>query len=49
MIKNILLVTVTATIFSGCFGGDTKEEWKVYLYPDKTNTKRTVIVPVKYL
>jgi len=49
MIKNISFVALAATLFSGCiFGGEQKEEWEAYLYPDKTNTKRAIIVPIKY-
>lgn len=49
MIKNIALVTFAATLFSGClFGDKDPDTWTAYLYPDKTNTKRTVIVPTKY-
>jgi len=49
MIKNISLAILTLTIFTGCiFGGDTKEEWTSYIYPDKTNTKRSLISPAKF-
>ena len=49
MIKNLALLALTATLFSGCLFGDKDPDvWTAYLYPDKDNTKRTVIVPVKY-
>jgi len=49
MIKNILLVSIVATVFTGCiFGGDGKEEWTSYVYPDKENTKRSLILPIKF-
>lgn len=49
MIKNILLISIVATIFSGCiFGGEEEQEWKAYIYPDKTNTKRNLILPPKF-
>jgi hypothetical protein len=49
MIKNLSLAIVALTIFTGCiFGGDAKEEWTSYIYPDKTNTKRSLISPAKF-
>lgn len=49
MIKNILLAGITTAFFTGCFfGGETKEEWTSYIYPDKTNTKRSIISPAKF-
>jgi hypothetical protein len=49
MIKNILFATLTLSVFTGCFfGGETKEEWTSYIYPDKTNTKRSMISPSKF-
>ena len=49
MIKNALLVTIAAFVLAGCFGAGSQEEtWQVYLYPDKTNTKRTLILPTKF-
>jgi hypothetical protein len=49
MIKQILLTSLVAAIFTGCFfGGETKEEWTSYIYPDKTNTKKSMISPTKF-
>ncbi|ADG93569.1 hypothetical protein Arnit_1915 [Arcobacter nitrofigilis DSM 7299] len=49
MIRNILLICLTLGIFTGCFfDGEKKEEWTSYIYPDKTNTKRSMISPTKF-
>jgi hypothetical protein len=49
MIKNILLATLTLTLFTGCiFGTDAEEKWTSYIYPDKTNTKRSLISPATF-
>ena len=49
MIKNIFLAAITLVLFTGCFfGGETKEEWTSYIYPDKANTKRSLISPAKF-
>lgn len=49
MIKNILLAALTLTLFTGCiFGGEEEAEWTSYIYPDKANTKRSLISPAKF-
>ena len=49
MIKTILATSTWALLFSGCIGGsDEKEAWTLYIYPDKDNTKRTMIIPAKF-
>lgn len=42
MIKNILLLSITIFILSGCMGKEKKEEWTAWIYPDKQNTKRSL-------
>jgi len=41
MIKNILLMAITAMILVGC-GERGPEIWTAWIYPDKTNTKRSM-------
>ena len=49
MIKNLLFVSILATLFSGCIGGGEKEEkWTSFIYPDKENTKRHVKSPMTF-
>jgi len=49
MIKNIFLATLALTLFTGCIFGDAdKAEWTSYIYPDKANTKRSLISPAKF-
>jgi len=42
MIKNILLISVTALLLSGCFSERGAEVWTAWIYPDKTNIKRSM-------
>ena len=42
MIKTLLLSATAVLIFTGCFGGSSPKEWTSYIYPDKTNTKRSM-------
>lgn len=48
MIKNTLFLALTATLFSGCFGEPDPIEWTAYIYPDKNNMKRSLILPQKF-
>lgn len=48
MIKNILFISIIVSIFTGCFSSSGEEKWTIYIYPDKDNTKRTLIAPVKF-
>jgi len=42
MIKNLTLVAFIATLFTGCFTDPGPEVWTAWIYPDKTNTKRSM-------
>ena len=42
MIKNILLISATTLLLSGCFTDQSAEVWTSWIYPDKTNTKRSL-------
>ncbi len=42
MIKNLLLITTTAFLLAGCFGPKEAEVWTAWIYPDKTNNKRSM-------
>lgn len=42
MIKNILLLSITIFVLSGCMGKDNNEEWTSWIYPDKQNIKRSL-------
>jgi len=42
MIKNILLISVTALLLSGCFTDKDAEVWTSWVFPDKSNTKRSM-------
>ena len=46
MYKNLLALTVTALLFTGCWGEKPDEEWHSFIYPDKTNSKRSLKSPV---
>ena len=48
MLKNILLATCVAFILNGCFWGDKVEEWNSFIYPDKTDTKKSIKSPMKF-
>lgn len=42
MKKNLLLISCISILFTGCLGGgNTKQEWTSFIYPDKQNTKRS--------
>lgn len=42
MKKTIFLIFLASLLFTGCIGGESgKEEWTAFIYPDKTNTKRS--------
>lgn len=46
MYKNLLLLTTTALLLSGCWGEKPDEKWHSFIYPDKTNTKRSLKSPI---
>ncbi len=48
MLKNLLLLTATTLILSGCFGEEKEAQWTAYIYPDKENTKRSVKSPITF-
>lgn len=48
MFKKLLLASLLAILFSGCFGEEKPATWTLYIYPDKANTKRKMIIPVKF-
>ena len=48
MIKNLLFTAMIALLVSGCIGGEKKEEWTSFIYPDKENTKRNVKSPMTF-
>lgn len=42
MKKTIFWASLASLLFTGCIGGESaKEEWTGFIYPDKTNTKRS--------
>jgi len=45
MFKNILLFT-TLILFTGCFEKE-EESWSAFIYPDKQNNKRFLILKEK--
>jgi len=48
MYKNLLLLTITAFVFSGCFDEKEEERWNSFIYPDKQNTKRNLKSPITF-
>ncbi|MEN8717221.1 MAG: hypothetical protein ABF301_00980 [Sulfurovum sp.] len=48
MLKNILLISTAAVLFTGCLGGAEEEKWTAFIYPDKENTKRNVKSPMTF-
>lgn len=42
MIKNSILLIVTVLVLGGCFTDKGPESWTAWIYPDKTNTKRSM-------
>lgn len=42
MIKNILLVSITALLFVGCMDEQKEQKWTSWVYPDKQQTKRVI-------
>ena len=42
MIKNVLLVTLSALFLSGCFTDRGPDVWTAWIYPDKANVKRSL-------
>lgn len=48
MFKNLLLLTTTALLFTGCFGEKKEEKWNSFIYPDKQNTKRSLKSPITF-
>lgn len=44
MKKTILLSCLSTILLTGCIGGGSdKQEWTSFIYPDKTNTKRSKV------
>jgi len=48
MIRNLLLATCATILLTGCIGGEKKEEWSAFIYPDKENTKRNMKSPMTF-
>jgi|GEM_PF-820238 len=48
MYKNLLLLTATALLLSGCWGEKPEEKWHSFIYPDKENTKRSLKSPMVF-
>lgn len=46
MYKNLLALTVIAFLFTGCWEEKPEEKWHSFIYPDKTNSKRSLKSPV---
>ena len=44
MLRNLLLITTAAFLFNGCFGSEDEKKWNSFIYPDKTNTKRSLLL-----
>lgn len=42
MIKSSILLAITALLFTGCFSDRGPDVWTAWVYPDKTNTKRSM-------
>ena len=42
MYKNLLALTATALLLSGCWGEKPEEKWHSFIYPDKQNIKRSL-------
>lgn len=42
MIKNSIFLTITALLLAGCFSDRGPDYWTAWVYPDKTNTKRSL-------
>ncbi len=42
MIKNLLLAATTVFILTACMGEAEPQEWTSFIYPDKTNQKRSM-------
>lgn len=48
MLKNILLLTTSTLLLSGCFNEKKEEKWTAFIYPDKTNSKRNIKSPINF-
>lgn len=48
MYKNLLLLTITALLFSACIGEKKEEKWHSFIYPDKENNKRSLKSPIVF-
>ncbi len=46
MYKNLLALTAVALVFTGCWSEKPEEKWYSFIYPDKTNSKRSLKSPV---
>lgn len=40
--KTVLLVVTALLVFTGCFGSNKPQEWTSFIYPDKSNNKRSM-------
>ncbi len=46
MYKNILALVATALLLTGCWEEKPEEKWHSFIYPDKTNSKRSLKSPI---
>ncbi len=48
MLKNLLLLSTIALLFTACIGQEKEHNWHSFIYPDKQNTKRSLKSPMVF-
>jgi len=46
MYKNLFVLAIITFLFTGCWEDKAEEKWHSFIYPDKTNSKRSLKSPV---
>lgn len=48
MLKNLLLLTVIAFVFTACISEDKQKLWFSFIYADKNNTENSVVLKYNF-